>query len=146
MKRLISLMREMTWREYILAIVMLLAWITALVLFIRNPTKTYLIIGSSISALCFVLLCKLGEELPSEEIWRRYTDISFVCLLVMYITDLVMSVCCFPSIRQIFSMDFLWFTGGLTCAYLFIVIFCVFGVIGYKDEKMRLPTSQLENL
>ena len=131
-------MRQMTWREYILAIVMLLAWITAIVLFILNPTKTFLILGSCIAALCFILLCKMGEELPSEKIWQRYTDISFICLLVMYVTNLIMSVYCYPSFRQIFSLDFLWFTAGLTGAYLFIVIFCIFGVIGYKDERIRL--------
>ena len=137
MKRLISFMREMTWREYILAIVMLLAWITALVLFVLNPTKDFLILGSCIAALCFILLCKMGEDLPSEQIWRRYTDISSISLLVMYVTNLIMSVYCYPSLGQIFSFDFLWFMTGLTSAYMFIMIFCIFGIIGYTNEQIR---------
>lgn len=132
--KFISYLKEMSFREYFFATCMFLAWAAYLLMFIQEPTKLTFVIGNCGVGVCFVILCLMGRKLPSEKVWMRYTDIAFICLLVMYITNCVTAFCCYPSLEQIFSAEFFWLMFTLPIIYLCTAIFFVLGVVGIKDE------------
>jgi len=138
MKRLVSFVKKMTFREYILAICMFVAWVAYLTAFIMEPTKFTFIGGGCIVAICFAFLCWMGEELPTETIWSRFTDIALVSLFVMFVTNLGMAVYLHPSFKQIFSIEFFFLLLALMVIYLFIVIFFVLGIIGFKEKRPQI--------
>lgn len=138
MRKLVSFLKAMTFREYVFAICMLAAWIIYLIAFIRDPSKQTFIGGGCIVVVCFAFLCWTGENLPDQTVWGRFTDIAFVSLAVMFVTNISMAFCCYSSLEQIFSSEFLLLIMALGCIYLFLAVFFVLGVIGYKDERKQI--------
>lgn len=133
--KLFRFFKKMSLHEYIFAICMLAAWVAYLITFVQNPSMRTFIGGGCIFALIFVFFCWTGRKLPTESVWARFTDIAFVTLLVMYVTNLGMALCCYPALESIFSLEFFWLIITLSIIYVLAVIFAVLGIIGYRDER-----------
>ena len=128
------------WRELFFSLVMGFALVAFIMAFIFHPFAAMLLDGSCYLAFGFIVAfsCCSPNSLPSEKIWNTFGDTVTVCLLLMFLTELIMTIFCYSHLT---FLEFWGFILALIVLYIAAFFFFVIYACDYKQRKLQQALS-----
>lgn len=128
------------WRELFLSTVMGISLVAFIAAFIFHPFATMLLDGSCYLAFGFIVAfsCCRPNSLPSEKIWNTFGDTVTICLLLMFLTELIMAISCYSHLS---FLEFWGFILALIVLYIVAFFFFVIYACDYKQRKQQQALS-----